>query len=356
MARTLRLQLKRGLTYRDGTLVFRRGTPIDIPDEQTYHRLLRTGYLTDPEQQFNYINHNTLKKARPGQEVVIIRDMGMGDVLMVSLAIQAVAKKWPHLRFVYAVDGRYVPLFQHCDFLHAVIPITDLTGRHDFVIDLRGLSEMSAERHVRDRIEIFGMALGVNVEDFTYPYYVTPEEKRFASQKLSGQGIPIVGVVVRGSTGLRSWPFVHVMDFCRRAVSRGWGAVLLDQELIPLGIDGVLNLTGTLGIRELAAVISQCDVLVAPDTGPMHLAEAVRTPCVAIFSTIDPAVRVTHYENVFPMWRGHERNANGSKVLSCCPCWERGCADLPCLNGITPDAVIEKARNIVMQTVGAKEA
>lgn len=45
-----------------------------------------------------------------------------------------------------------------------------------------------------------------------------------------------------------------------------------------------LNLCGRLAPRESAAALSRAKVFVGHDSGPMHLASAVGTPCVAIFS------------------------------------------------------------------------
>ena len=46
----------------------------------------------------------------------------------------------------------------------------------------------------------------------------------------------------------------------------------------------VLNLCGLLSPRESAAVLTQARIFIGHDSGPMHLAAAVQTPCVAIFS------------------------------------------------------------------------
>lgn len=46
----------------------------------------------------------------------------------------------------------------------------------------------------------------------------------------------------------------------------------------------VLNLCGVLTPRESAAVFSRAAVFIGHDSGPMHLAAATQTPCVAIFS------------------------------------------------------------------------
>jgi ADP-heptose:LPS heptosyltransferase len=47
------------------------------------------------------------------------------------------------------------------------------------------------------------------------------------------------------------------------------------------------NAAGVLSVRESAALLKQCRIFLGNDSGPMHLAAAVGTPCVAIFSAID---------------------------------------------------------------------
>ena len=42
-----------------------------------------------------------------------------------------------------------------------------------------------------------------------------------------------------------------------------------------------------LSLREMTALIAACDLHVGNDTGPMHIADAVRTPAVALFEPTD---------------------------------------------------------------------
>lgn len=46
-----------------------------------------------------------------------------------------------------------------------------------------------------------------------------------------------------------------------------------------------LNLAGELSPRESASVIEQADIFIGVDSGPMHLAAAVGTPCVSVFAS-----------------------------------------------------------------------
>ena len=45
------------------------------------------------------------------------------------------------------------------------------------------------------------------------------------------------------------------------------------------------NAAGALGLREAALALKRCRFYLGNDSGPMHLAAAVRIPCVAIFSS-----------------------------------------------------------------------
>ena len=55
------------------------------------------------------------------------------------------------------------------------------------------------------------------------------------------------------------------------------------------GKKNYLNLVGKLSVLELAKVISDLDILVTPDTGPLHLAIALKTPTVSLFALSKPS-------------------------------------------------------------------
>jgi len=52
--------------------------------------------------------------------------------------------------------------------------------------------------------------------------------------------------------------------------------------------DNFINLTGKTGLKQLAAILKKCKLLVSGDSGPMHLAAAVKTPVIAIFRSDMP--------------------------------------------------------------------
>jgi len=49
-----------------------------------------------------------------------------------------------------------------------------------------------------------------------------------------------------------------------------------------------LNLIGQTSLNQLAAILNQVNLLVSPDTGPLHLANAVATPVVGLYAVTRP--------------------------------------------------------------------
>ncbi len=101
----------------------------------------------------------------------------------------------------------------------------------------------------------------------------------------------------------------------------------------------ILMLAGKTGLRELAAVISESDVLVTNDSGPMHMGYAVGTPVAAIFGSTSP-------ESTGPVGRG---DIVIREPLECSPCFERECKknNLKCMDLVTPDDVFGAVAKLV---------
>ncbi len=88
---------------------------------------------------------------------------------------------------------------------------------------------------------------------------------------------------------------------------------------------------GNLQIRQLAACIEKCDLFLTNDTGPMHIAAAVRTPTVALFGPGD-------HIRFQPLG---ESNTVIRHDVSCSPCkqFTEKCKDNICMKQITVDEV-----------------
>jgi heptosyltransferase-2 len=101
------------------------------------------------------------------------------------------------------------------------------------------------------------------------------------------------------------------------------------------------DLSGSFRVGELAALLESADLLVTNDTGPMHLAAAVGTRCLAVFGSTSP-------EWTGPRGAGHRVLRN---PVPCSPCFQRGCRiGFPCLEGVAADRVTRGAARMLEET------
>ena len=299
-----RVVLTRALTYfykhQGKGYHFRRGEIVEVP-EIVYHNVIRLGGFSDPDQTVDYVHPRVLKTVPAGTEVPVIRDMGLGDVLMASIPLRDLVGRHPRLKFIYAVDSRYVGLFKNLDFgLYKICAIARLRGAFQWGLDLRGLVERSPLARKMDRIDVFAdYMLGGPPQSYRYPLQPTEEWKQRGRAIIGAMANrPTVGLVYRASMANRSWGDDYLREFCQMATADGWRVVMLHPKPLhpgffehPLYVD----LSGRINVEELKWVTSAVDVVVSPDTGTAHLAEAVQTKCVAFYTTVPPERRVGHY-------------------------------------------------------------
>lgn len=111
----------------------------------------------------------------------------------------------------------------------------------------------------------------------------------------------------------------------------GKGEEALGREIADQMNSQPIVLSGRTSIRELMCVLKRCSLLVTNDTGPMHVAQALEVPVVAIFGSTDP-------EATCP--------SGGTQVLvraeaRCAPCLLRACPiDHRCMTGVSTDQVM----------------
>ena len=169
-----------------------------------------------------------------------------------------------------------------------------------------------------------------------------------------GRG-PLIGLNPGAGRAVKEWPPERFAAAAARlSVQTQAAFVLLGSaaerpqaeavvRALPAGVR-VVDLVGAAPLVELAAILERLTLLIAGDTGPLHLAAAVGTPVVAIFGPSDP----TRYAPL------HVRAAVVHGALWCRPCnrlrlpparCRGGTPD--CLAGVTVDAVVDAALRLL---------
>ncbi len=99
----------------------------------------------------------------------------------------------------------------------------------------------------------------------------------------------------------------------------------------------VINLAGLTALRELAALIKCCDVVLTNDSGPMHIAAALGVPLVALFASTSEVVTGPYKTGTVI-----------HKHVPCSPCFRRKCPiDFRCMKQIEVKEVYEAVTSLL---------
>jgi heptosyltransferase I len=124
----------------------------------------------------------------------------------------------------------------------------------------------------------------------------TEEERRRYAPLAKGQGGPVAALVLAASGAERNWPAERYARLACLLDRRGIGTVLVGgrspQE------DAVARTVLTASprsldlrawdLRQLVYLLERSDVVVSPDTGPLHIAVALGRPTVALLGYTNP--------------------------------------------------------------------
>ncbi|HDJ24027.1 MAG TPA: lipopolysaccharide heptosyltransferase II [Candidatus Aminicenantes bacterium] len=144
----------------------------------------------------------------------------------------------------------------------------------------------------------------------------------------------------------KRWPARHFAQLAELLAQKNAEIVLvgtqkefaLGAQISSLAPFPLKNLCGRTSLPQLIKLIQQAHLVVANDSGPLHLANLVRTPVVALFGPTDPRQTGPFRPPAQVL----------KKPAPCWPCWYRTCPfDHRCLTSITPEEVLASAEKFL---------
>jgi ADP-heptose:LPS heptosyltransferase len=254
---------------------------------------------------------------------VVLRPLGLGDLLTGVPAIRAVRAAEPGHRLVLATTAALRPLAGLIDAVDDVLPARELepldwTGPPpELAVDLHGkgpASHVVVADLAPDRLLTFGSP--------GYPgptwYADEHEVRRWCRLVSEGLGVdadpdaldlavpagppPVSGATVvhpGAAHPSRRWPAERFAAVARRLAEQGHdvrvtggpGEVSLARTVAgAAGLGEAAVLAGRTSSLELAAVVAAARLVICGDTGVAHLATAYRRPSVVLFGPVSPAL------------------------------------------------------------------
>ncbi len=196
------------------------------------------------------------------------------------------------------------------------------------------------------------------VPELHFPAAIRESAEGLLKAERLGNGTMCVGVCPCARHWNKMWPAERFAESAGQVAEQLGLPVLLfgtaDERAMCSAIEAaitgahphtsVLNLAGRLSLLETASAMDRCAIVLANDTGLMHIAEARGVPVAAVFG---PTVREFGF---FP--RGARSSVIEPPGLPCRPCTHIGLSRCPrghfrCMNEITPAAVTAAAERLL---------
>jgi len=170
--------------------------------------------------------------------------------------------------------------------------------------DLHGLfiNERIPDRpgiHVLDAIGSFCEPLGLKQTEVSWDLATPPEAYAWADAQWEDDGRPVLMISPCSSHQRRNWYADRYAALADHAAAQGWRVVLCGgrSELERSTADAILaqmqqpalDLVGKDTLKQLPALLARANLLVTPDSGPMHIANAVGTKVLGLHAASNPA-------------------------------------------------------------------
>jgi lipopolysaccharide heptosyltransferase II len=322
------------------------------------------------------------------KSILFLRHDRIGDMVLSTGALKALRKGYPQARITVLASERNYQILRHNPNVDEILMYKGIPWfikvirprKYDLVIDpfltyemkqaemtylakgkyrigfeqagrevffnIRGPLASPSKRMVDYLLDLADLA-GGKKEGCEPEVFLNDTEIQGATEALADKRISVDEVTIAIHPGAyypsQRWPAERFGQVARQILEQGVARVMLlgsrDEQAL---VDEVKKNAGDeirafsgIGIRGLMAFLSRCDLLVCNNSGPLHIASALKVPTV---SMIGPTVT--------PLWLPYgENHVVINKSLPCSPCNRAVCKNHECMVSITVDEVFAAVKS-----------
>ncbi|HPT14123.1 MAG TPA: glycosyltransferase family 9 protein [Bacteroidales bacterium] len=336
-------------------------------------------------------------------KILIARLSSIGDIILTTPVIRGVRMKFPDASITFLVKAKFAPLLMHNPHIDEVLVYNDSAGKgelqrlvkkirkqeFDWFIDLH---KSLRTRYIRTLLgfpevttynkQIFSRTLlvkfGINRFKTIKPVYLryfeavekngitydrqgtevdySQNDSQLVENLLDSDGYKslqqLIVICPGASYKNKQWlpeRFAEIADELTTPSGRflaflgGKADTELCDGIIAMMKNKAVNYAGRLSLLQSAALLHKSALVITNDSGMMHLAQAQKSPVVAIFGATCREL------GFFPL---PENSITVEKKVSCRPCTHKGLNRCPrkhfnCMNLITADDVMAAAQKFL---------
>ncbi|GHE97071.1 glycosyltransferase family 9 protein [Thalassotalea profundi] len=210
--------------------------------------------------------------------------------------------------------------------------------------------------HVLDGFMGFAQAINVPIQPPKWQMPIDDEDMLWASEQLLSDK-PIAVISPAASKAERNWHSEGYAKVAEHLDALGFSVVicggpttqerLLAEDIMSRASITMTNMVGKTSLKQLLAVLKLAHLVIAPDTGPAHMAVTVNTPVIGLYAHSNPhrtgPYNYQHY--VVSCYQAMVQQQYG-KVLAKLP-WGIRAKGAGLMNAITVEQVKDKIRQLI---------
>ena len=275
-------------------------------------------------------------KLQKNDNVIVISNTALGDTILSTPAIKSLKKSFPYIKIIAVLKSSFSPLFEGVDYIDEIINydgkyknffstiqkikkynpklglILHSNGPQDIQLCVLSNCEYILKHPTKSDLKKFLSF------DFKKQNQHTIEDRLDLIRKIGGKNIDLrmeifklddirlsekfekyknyIGLQIGAADKYKMWPIDRFIKLTKQLLQYNEKILitgidkeyLLAEEIVKSCGSNVINMCGKTSIKELPYLINNLKMLITNDTGSMHLAIALKTPTISLFSATNP--------------------------------------------------------------------
>tara|TARA_R110000868_G_scaffold380784_1_gene646836 strand:+ start:7692 stop:8750 length:1059 start_codon:yes stop_codon:yes gene_type:complete len=337
------------------------------------------------------------------EHIVIVRLSALGDVILLLPTVRALKAQYPQLKITWIISKIFYPLVADIDDINFIAidkpkKLADYVQLHkqlkaykfDILLALQASFRVNfiaclikakikigydkarandlqswftnrqvapGRQHLLESFFAFANVLGVKQDKLSWDIPVPEEAEQWLQLHVDMAKRPLIVINPAASKPERNWVLSRYVELIQQLQQQYQAQIVLSggpgKEEVELADNitqaskNVINLVGKTNLKQLAALLRAADCVIAPDTGPAHLAIAMGSRVVGLYAVCPvtksgPYLSQQHCVDVYAQAVKQFLQKDVENVS-----WKTKVHHPDAMKLITVDAVLEKIKGVL---------